>query len=1011
MKKIKKGHLDLLLTNKNVNLFKEDDKEIIDNIDNDWLLGQLNKYLRDHLKDLNNINDKINFLNNILNIVVPENFTSIKAIKFDTKNQVKLDNLSKNELIIKKVWNNLEKEFLSSEFVYIISPFISAEMVNKLENFIKENKNELFKMIIITTTYDGRAKFLAIEQLVRLEKKYKDKVNIYIENLFERTNSRLHIKAYFFKRNNKFSTLYIGSSNFTKTGQIAGKEYNIKISEFKEPQIIDQFLWDFNNLINDKNFIRVYDEERIKELITLQQLNEDNFDQEYDKNNNINTIFSKTYNKNKALIPFDYQNKIINEIINRIKSNKKKHLLVMATGTGKTATMAFIYKKLVKMLSINSFIYIAPSKEILDQAMMTFRNILDDPDFGIDLYDGRNNEVDIQNENFIFITKDTLYFRIERFKNKKFEFVIFDEAHHVEAKTFKQVFEFIANNSKQVFGLTATPERTDGVNINKYFDYEHACELRLYDAIENEMLSDFDYYFIKDDTINLENLSIKDKKFELTFNNLKRYEFIYNTIINRIGKQRKDIRAILFCSSTQNAKELSAFLSEKGERSSYITTENNKNRDQNIELFKKAKINYLCVMNILNEGVDIPEVDTIFFLRPTTSLIIYLQQLGRGLRKSLDKKLQIYDFVNNVDLNVNNNFNPFLPFIHLTNNIKVNCLEKAINSINNYLPGNSNFHLTNLEKKDFIDKLKNYEKNHLFKSILEEYRADGTFEEYENYFTEKNVDIYDFYLSKNKTFFNENSKSLAVIKAFLFPNIKQLLEEIVIFLSEKRIPKSKLIKYIILASFYHSPNKKDIYYNDINLALELIFNEKNKLIIKEVLYLLKFKLKNEENLNNILTDNIESFIGVELNHSQMQALCSININEAGFKGKGVQGIIKNEKDKLFCIDANRTKTNLFSDSGNYYDDVDDIFYWDTPNSWKVGPKKLNDQQAEFLNLDLYKTYLFYNDDKISEKKTYRNRKLIGKVEKVIERKTIIRKNESNIEEEKLVLLLKLKKAF
>ncbi|AKU79986.1 DEAD/DEAH box helicase family protein [Spiroplasma turonicum] len=1009
-KEWKRGLIDILLTENYRDLFNDKQIDSIEDVDNNWLSIQLSNYIKIRLDSIDNINDKLNLMNNILKLVSDEQFISLRAKTIGIELENYISNLSKNKLISKKIWNELEKEFLSSEFVYIISPFISAEMVYRLEIFLNESKFERFKIIIITTTYDGQAKFLAIEQLVELEKKYKSKFEVYIENLYTKSNTRLHIKAYYFNRSNKFSSLYIGSSNFTKTGQIAGKEYNVKISEFKEPELIKQFLFDFNTLLNDNSFIKINDEVRINELLNLQR--ETDFIIKEQKlltiNNNNNNIENKSFNEVNYK-PFEYQNNIINVVINRIKNLQKiKHLLVMATGTGKTATIAFIYKELLSFIKINSFIYVAPSKEILDQALKTFRNILGNDTFGIDLYDSRNKDKNLEFENYVFITKDTLQNKLETLDKKSFDIVIFDEAHHIEAKTFNIIFETITKNAKQIFGLTATPERTDGVNINKYFDYEHACELRLYDAIENEMLSDFDYYFIKDDSINLENISINDKKFELKFNTIERYEFIYKTIIKRLGKKRTDVRAILFCSSTQNAMELSNYLISKGERSSYITTHNNFERDKNIDLFKNSEINYLCVMNILNEGVDIPEVDVIFFLRPTTSLIIYLQQLGRGLRKSLDKRLQIYDFVNNVDLNINNKFNPFMPFLNLTNNLKINMLEKVIDNVNSFSPGNSNFYLSNLEKKDFLNKLKRYEKNNLFKSILQEYREDGSFEEYENYFIEKNVDIYDFYLKNKKTFFDENNKKISILKAFLFPNIKELIMEIISFIETKKTPKNKLIKNIILWSFYNAPSKSDSYYYDLDQAINNIFITNNSINLKEILFILKFKLKNETLLYNKLSEEVDSFIGVELNHSQMQALCSLNITDNNFKGKGVQGIMHNKELNLFCIDANRTKSNLFSDSGNYFDEKNKIFYWDTPTSWKIDENLIDGIQKEFLNLEKNKTYLFYNDESISRQKTFLNRKFIGKVTNIIERKIIYKKN-GNAIDKKLVLLLSLSK--
>ncbi|AUB31798.1 DEAD/DEAH box helicase family protein [Spiroplasma floricola] len=992
MEKFKKGIYDLLIKENELQFFQKDDIRELENVDDDWLINQFSRQIKDKLSNFQTIEDKIKFLNNLTN---EEQWTSLKAIKKDVKYN-SLDQISINKLIKNKLWSNLKKEFESSNDIQMISPFISKHMINKLEDILVNNPN-IESLKIITTTYDGTSKFLALEDLIKLANEYNKIIQVKIENLFEKSAKRLHIKSYLFNRENNFSSLYIGSSNFTKTGLITGNEHNLRISEFKDKKIIEDYREEFDQLFNSTDFIDIKDHEQIQNILLRQKIENDKWEEInnsiWEDEDNRSKHFERINAKNKFITPYSYQKEVVDNILNRVNNGKNKHLLVMATGTGKTKTMIFTYEALANLWEIEepSLLYIAPSKEILDQTVKDFRDYLEIYDFGLEFYDSRNNDADLSKENWIFTNTETLIRRKEKLRNKKFDIVVFDEAHHVQADTFKEIYSLVLPNTKQVFGLTATPERTDNINVNIFFDDEYAANIRLFEAIEKELLCDFDYFFIKDDSTDLTNIDIlKTDKLNKVLNIKKRHEFVYKNIQKYIGTNSRNVKAILFCNSIEHARDLSNFLNEKGERSEFLVSEKitKEKRKEILNDFRRGKINFLCVRDILNEGVDVPEIDTIMFLRPTASVLIYLQQLGRGMRKVTDKRLQIYDFVNNVDIKVNKNYNPLTAFNVLTNDLKINEFEKNINHINDFLPGDSNFILTKIIKEDFLNQLKEYEKHNLYKSIIDEYRT-GVFEDYESFFRDKEVSIYEFYNLK-KAYFRENltTNNQTRIRQFMFFNNKNLIKEILEIIENKKISNNKLINKIFLVSFHHSPTKQDNFYYDLNLAFETIFNIENKFFLKEIKYLLKFKLNNEKLLTTSLTEEIESFKGLHLNHNQFQALCSITVKDNQFKGKGVGGIISNKEDKIFAIDASTNTISTKFGHGNIYDYENQTLYWDTPDDWKFDMDKITEMQRNMMNLKEYKTYVFFSDEKLRNEKGDKAKVFIGKIEKIIDRKEV-----------------------
>jgi len=460
--------------------------------------------------------------------------------------------------------------------------------------------------------------------------------------------------------------------------------------------------------------------------------------------------------------PFAYQQEILDVLNQRIEIGKNKHLIVMATGTGKTALVAFFYKQLFSQMGRKpKLLYISHQQEILSQARRTFQSVLKDHQFGVDFYDGSSIS---PSDDQIFATIQTLSRHLELVKDKPFDLVVYDEAHHIQASTYKQVYETLKAVSSQIIGLTATPKRTEGFDVKDYFfDGEYAYQLDLATALNRNLLSNFDYYFIKDDSVDLHQVDIttQTKLLSQKLSQVKRNEFVYENLVKYIGINRHDVSVLIFCVDINHANSVAHYLSEKNEKVAVLFGETNKEaRKIFIENFKNKEINYLCVVDIFNEGVDVPSIDHLFLLRPTSSLIVYLQQLGRGLRKLPDKRLEVFDFINNIDAEVNKNYNPFIFLEPLMsndlNNKQIKDLKVNFDKVSGYVAGDSLFHFEKASKAYFKDKIANMtQKSYLNRvsQLLESYWENNVinYENYEEFVLNNFNHVYQFYAENNFT--------------------------------------------------------------------------------------------------------------------------------------------------------------------------------------------------------------------------------------------------------------------
>ncbi len=533
----------------------------------------------------------------------------------------------------KKVLSSIEDELLKCDQFQISVAFITLGGITPLLQTLRELEDRGIKGEILTTNY------LTFTEPKAL-KKLNDFSNITLKMYnVDVTIEDFHTKGYIFKKEEIYRII-IGSSNITKTALTTNREWNTRLISTEEGEVTQNIIEEFNELWNSEyalNFDEFYEQYKEKYRIIKKQ-------RKIALGEEIPSIEKYRLEPNSMQVGFIINLKKI------IESGEKKALLISATGTGKTYASAFALRE----LKFKRMLFLVHRGQIAKQSLKSYRKVFGN-DISMGLVTGKHQDYDVD---FIFATIQTLSKDevLKKYDRQAFDAIVIDEAHHSSASSYKKVMDYFT--PELWLGMTATPDKRDdnleGRNIYEIFNHQIAYEIRLQDAMEEDLLCPFHYFGSTDlEVISDVGKTVQEK--EENFRYLTSDERVYNIMKQAqfFGYSGERVKGLIFCSRIDEAKELSEKMNEKGWRTLVLSGSDSESvRTNAIERLageeSEEALDYILSVDIFSEGVDVPEINQVIMLRPTESPIIFIQQLGRGLRKAEGKEfVVIIDFIGN----------------------------------------------------------------------------------------------------------------------------------------------------------------------------------------------------------------------------------------------------------------------------------------------------------------------------------------------------------------------------
>lgn len=819
------------------------------------------------------------------------------------------------------VYMELKREIASADRIDLLVSFIKHSGLRLIyDDLVEHTKTK--ELRVITTSYMGATDFKAVQLLAQLP-------NTQVRISYDTNRTRLHAKAYYFHRESGFSTAYIGSSNLSKAALSEGTEWNLKVSEYSSFELIQKYRITFETYWNIGEF-QSFDPEKIEDVRRLKVALEE-------ESNKLGSDNPQYY---FDIIPYAYQQTILDRLeIEREVYDSYRNLIVAATGTGKTIVAAFDFKRFYKENPGAKVLFLAHREEILKQSLSAFRGVLRDANFG-ELWVGGYQPQDYQH---VFASIQTLNSSGQylKFEPDYFEYIVLDESHHGAAGSYRRILEHFT--PQILLGLTATPERMDGVDILADFNNRIAYEIRLREAIDRNLLCPFHYFGVSDEA-DLSQMKWQSGHYDLAelgikyIGNEQRNSGILKAIDQYVISTAK-MKALGFCVNKDHARYMSQVFNKRGIPAMHLDADSSKEERQTVQgKLVKGDIKVIFVVDLYNEGVDIPEINVVLFLRPTESATVFIQQLGRGLRLHPDKEvLTVLDFIGQAHMQYDYRMK-FQSLIGRTHGSLVTEINEGFTS----LPNNCHIQLQRLAKERILKNVESaYVNKRRLQQLIADFRVNSALECTLLNFLERNnlepVEVYKFITFTelvNQAFIVDVRSPLASVT-----NLKGAFT---------RVAKINAVELLTFIQTYFNEPFELLKERDIRLATQFYYTlfstpwqgtietfmlgiyEYSHELIEEIQAVVAYNLKQIDHLPKRVT--IEASIPLELHasYSTLQVFAAVgenNINSVKTFREGAKYFIAHNLDAFF-ITLNKSEKH-YKESTRYEDYAinEELFHW------------------------------------------------------------------------------------
>jgi superfamily II DNA or RNA helicase/HKD family nuclease len=629
----------------------------------------------------------------------------------------------------------LRREIASCDQIDILVSFITHSGVRRMLDILQTATatdamgKQRTRIRVLTTTYTGATEQAAVDELARLP-------GCEVKVSLDGRRSRLHAKAWIFHRRTGFGSAYVGSSNLSGAALLGGLEWTVKFTQRRDEALFERARAHFESLWNHDEFWP-YDPSNLEDRVTLSRALRR---ESGDSPTNLVTFFD--------LEPKTYQQEMLDQLQFERQHGRNRNLVVAATGTGKTVVAAFDYRQETRGKGLPRLLFVAHRQEILTQSLRTYREVLRNHDFGDVL--GGGSEPGSYDHLFATIDGVTNRRLVERFGPDYWDTVVIDECHRIAASRFHRLVSTV--QPRVMLGLTATPERADGQSILPYFtnrpDGSPAVELRLWSALDLQLLAPFEYYGIDDDTDFSgvpwghadEEVRAID---QLVTGNRARARQVAQEW-QRLTGNATESKTLIFCVSVAHAEFMTDYLNAAGLPALCVTGDTHREeRRRAPSRLRRGDVCALVTVDLFNEGIDLPEVDTLLLLRPTQSPVVFQQQIGRGLRLAPGKEsCLVLDFVgrHRSDFRFDRLFTPLTGLTRRE-------LERSVQDGFSQLPVGCHFQLARITREQVLASLRTLAQQTWarLRADLQAYAALGRPVELSTFLEEQAIELEDVY--------------------------------------------------------------------------------------------------------------------------------------------------------------------------------------------------------------------------------------------------------------------------